>query len=236
MGSLFVRACVRARAYMSLIAFAAAFLAPVALVAAASSSFAGADAAAPEQLAARLWAADPAARAAARDGLVRLGPAAVPAIVGSVSSVGRKSGSSRELAWRLLDRIGAKKAVPALISLLGDPALRINAGSLLFSVIGPESAGQAGALLDCVRSKPEVRNYCGTSLLKAVGPKAKGQIKTLEAGLSDAEPAVRLYSAAALGRIGRGARKAVPALQKAAQDRDSGVAGQAAEALRSIGG
>lgn len=216
---------VRARAYMSLIAFAAAFLAPVALV---SFSFAGADVPA---LVAGLKAPTAQEREQAIQGLIAAGAPAVKPVLATV-----RDDRSRFRAQRILTAMGAKTAVPELLSALRDASISRNAGSLLFSVIGPESADKAPELLACARELPEVRNYCGDALFKIMSPKASGQVKSLTAALADKEPAVRSFAAAALGRVGRKASAAVPALSKALTDSDVKTRVLAAQALGGIGG
>ena len=185
----------------------------------------------PEELVTDLKSSVAAVRAEARQALVSAGADCVKPIVGFADNARRRS-----IAQGVLLEVGAKKSVPALIALLGDPELAGRAGSLLFSVIGRESADQAPRLIECVGNRPQVANYCGTALVKSMSPGAKGQVSRLVSALSDGDPLVRLYAAAALSRIGKAAKSAVSALQKAQGDSSEEVRRQAQEALKSIHG
>lgn len=162
--------------------------------------------------------------------LLAEGPSALPRLLAAIRGEG-----SRSTVTRLAAKMGAP-AVPALIGLLGDEALRVKAGSMLFAVIGPDSAGQAPALIDCVAAKPEVKNYCGTALVKIMSPKAASQLPALRKALTSSDSDLRAYAAGALIQLGAAARPAAPELAVLLKDPQPRVRLTAAQALGKIGG
>jgi HEAT repeat protein len=162
--------------------------------------------------------------------LLAEGPQALPRLLAATRGQG-----TRDAVIRLALKMGAP-AVPALIDLLGDEALRMKAGSLLFTVIGSASADQAPALIDCVASKPEVKNYCGTSLVKAMSPQASAQVPALRKALASPDADLRAYAAAALAQVGAAARPGAPELAGLLKDAEPRVRLTAAQALGKLGG
>lgn len=173
---------------------------------------------------------DPVVRREAERVLLAEGPAAIPKLVAEA-----RSDRGRAAAQQMALKMGPA-AIPALMALLDDEALAIRAGSLLFSVIGPDSIDQIPALLKCTASKPAVNNYCGTSLVKIMSPKAAAHVPALRMALGAEAKESRLYAAAGLGRAGTAARSAVPDLAKLLRDPEPSVRLAAVRSLGSIGG
>ncbi|MDD5657482.1 MAG: HEAT repeat domain-containing protein [Elusimicrobia bacterium] len=168
-------------------------------------------------------------RAAAAKALIEAGPSAVPDLVAGMAEV-----RYREFMVRVIGRMGAR-AVPALLELFHDAALKIPAANALARVIGPESGGQTAVLLECLREDEAIRLSCGTALMRAAGPKSAGLTPKLVSALADPAPEVRAFAAATLGQIGDSARAAVPALTRALADGEARVRVASATALGRMG-
>ena len=167
--------------------------------------------------------------AAAEKALIASGPDAVPALVeGAVQLPNLKNRMTGRIA-----RIGPG-AVPKLIALLGDPAMRDTAGGILFLVASPASFEQVPALLACARL-PDTRHSCGMSLAKVMSAKAQAQVPALAKALEDPDKDLRMYAAAALGQ-GPAAKDAVQALAGALGDPEAAVRMAAAAALGKMKG
>lgn len=214
-----VRADSGARAALAF-ALAAAILAPLAVFGAGPEL---------SVLAERFFSGDIGERIAAGQALSKAGPSSVAA----VAAAGAKDARRHSRAVEFIGSLGPK-AIPALLPLLSDPAVRNIAGAALFRCVGPESAGFTGELLACAKD-PAVANYCGAALVQAMSPKAKSQVPKLAEALKDPDPAVRAYAAAALGQIGPKAKAAVPALAEALKDATPSVRATAARALGKFG-
>jgi HEAT repeat protein len=173
----------------------------------------------------------PEKRAEARQALVKAGPKAVARLLEAATNE-----SKRRLHFSILEQMGPRVTIPALLDLLDDERLRSKAGSGLFLLIGPESSHAAAQLLDCLREKPEVKHYCGQALAKSMSPKASAQTGLLTQALGESSSEVRLYAALALGQIAPKNKKAVEALAKVLADSDPSVRLNAALALGKIGG
>lgn len=168
--------------------------------------------------------------AAAEKKLLAEGVSAVPRLLAAIRGEG-----SRKTVALVIVKMGPQ-AVPALIALLGDEALALKAGSMLFNVIGQDSSAQIPALIECVASKPDVRNYCGTSMVKTMSPRAAAQVPALRKALLSPVPELRLYAAGALAQAGAAGRPAVPELTGLLADAEPRVRLIAAQTLGKIGG
>lgn len=171
---------------------------------------------------------DAAARAAAEDGLVRAGPAAVRPLLAEMREIKR-----RMRLLRIFSRLGSV-AVPELLKTLKDPELGGYAGDALQAAVSPDAEGEVPALLACMKDAA-LRGVCGSALVRATGPKARAHVPLLIAALQAKASESRLYAASALGRMGPQARAAVPALIAALADGEPAVRWSAAKALGEIG-
>lgn len=156
-----------------------------------------------------------------------------PRVAAVVAMAGAKDARRHARAVEFIGSLGPK-AVPVLLPLLSDPAVRNIAGAGLFRCVGQESAGYAAEFLSCARD-PAVANYCGAALVQAMSPKAKSQAPKLVAALKDSDAGVRAYAAAGLGQIGPKAKDAVAALTAALRDPSPAVRASAARALGQFG-
>jgi HEAT repeat protein len=214
------------------------------------------DAARAAELVKRLSDRQGAVRVTARDELIKLGPAAVPALLGEM-----RDWKKRERLLQMFQAMGAP-AVPALLARLSDPELGGNAGSALVRASGPGAAGSIPQLLACLRAEatrvscgqalvraakgaaphreaisaarkdpaPEVRAYACAALAE-VGASA---VLDLKSCLADKAAPVRAAAAAGLGRLGRAAAPAREALKAATKDSDPDVRHEAAAALKNL--
>jgi hypothetical protein len=172
---------------------------------------------------------DPAAKKAVKAVLER----ADPAMVDMLLRYGRTPGE-REVGQKVVVAMG-RKALPAVFSYLGDPALAAPAASVMFRVLGPADADRIPELLACAAEKPAIKNYCIQSLVPVSSPKAAPHAAALAKALASADPFLKAFAATALGRIGKGAASAAPALRKALNDPAPEVQAQAKAALKRVG-
>lgn len=216
-GSLFVRA----RAYMSLIAFAAALLAPFAF---ASSSFAGADLNEAVAVASYRKSGDV---IGALKQLEAAGQDALEPIAKGLGVRGRRP------LLTVVARLGPK-AVPAVLALLDKPETREGAADELFVVASPAAPQHIPALAACA-AKAETAHACGQALVKTASPKAAGHAAVVAGLLKSPAAATRLTAAVALAQMGRKAGAAKPGLVSALGDSEAGVRSSAAKALGALG-
>ncbi|TPW18818.1 MAG: HEAT-repeat-containing PBS lyase [Elusimicrobia bacterium] len=186
----------------------------------------------PEALAAAiadLWLNDPARRSAATQVLLRMGAPAVAPVLREARTERRE-----RIAARLIAQMG-DDGVAALVAALGDPESDLRAGSILFTVITPESARRIPELLECVARMPRVNHYCGTALVKIADARAGKHWSLLAERLGHPDADVRMYAAAALGRLGKSAKGAGKALTAALRDPEPRVRAAAAGSLGDVG-
>jgi HEAT repeat protein len=173
---------------------------------------------------------------AAVEALGKIGPVAVPVLVGALGNANEEV--RRVAAWAL-GRIGpaAAEAVPALVGAFKKAAassVRPVAAAAL-GKIGPAAVpALVGALGDADK---EVRRVAAATLGE-IGPAAAEALPALAGVVEDTVWQVRWAAAAALGEVGPAAAEAapevVPALVAALRDAETEVRWAADEALRRI--
>lgn len=164
------------------------------------------------------------------DALGAIGPAAseaVPALLGALRST-----MLRTRAAEALGRIGGT-AIPALISLLGDPDPNLRAAAVYaLGRAGQGSNAAANALLPLLKDPDETLRLLAAEALGRVGSVAAGRLRNM---LADQGFPERWLAALALGRMGAQARDAANELAKAVLDDDQEVGSAAAAALGQLG-
>jgi HEAT repeat protein len=146
--------------------------------------------------------------------------------------VAASSDRGRLAAERVLAKMG-RPAVRELLRLLDDQEARVQAGSLLYLLVGQKDGDLIPALLDCIRSKPFSKNDCGTTLVKVMSSGGGKHLPALVDLLKNDDAEVRAYAATCLGRLER--KAAVTALTGALGDSSDMVRLTAAAALGRLG-
>jgi len=174
----------------------------------------------------RLHNPDPAVRRAAADGLIELGSAASPWVIGALRG---PDVEARRLACSILRRTGPARpgaAVSAFLDALGDsdPTVREIAAGQLGRPMGDlslhvDETAQAPSVRALRRATVDTSapvRRAAVQALATIGPGAKAAVPDLELALNDPAPMVRIDAAQALNRIDpEGSRARVVAAMKA---------------------
>jgi HEAT repeat protein len=168
---------------------------------------------------------DPAYRAAAAEGLGKIGsPSAVARLLPLVTE---REAPVRNAAVKALGDIGDPAASPALVKALEDKTDYVRAAAI--EALGKIGEPAMGLLFDAIAfGNPDYRLECMESLV-AMGPKA---VPSLAGALEGADAVLKPYIIRALGNIG--SKDSIPALVRALDDAEGVVRGDAANALRML--
>lgn len=163
---------------------------------------------------------------AAEESLIRIGPAAIPALIKALEN---DAPEVKESAARVLGKMGsdAKEAVPVLISLINDEDENLSR-TVIMALGEIKDARAIKPLIDTFYRNPSSENVAPIALGK-IGSEA---IPPLVEKLKEEKAIVRNFSASALGEIGPAAKVAVPSLIAMLKDPD--VRTQAIRALGKI--
>lgn len=179
----------------------------------------------------RIRGLDGHARSMAADGIARLGPIAVPALVEAINNAGSGQGEVFRAAASALRQIG-RPAVPALIRAL--PQARGRAQAAFARLLGDSrSAEVVPVLISALRDEETVVRRASAFALGRIGPRAAAAVPALMTVLSDPQPRVRSAAVRGLRRLGPRAKEALPRAVRLLKDEDrmvrSGAAGLLAE-------
>ena len=173
--------------------------------------------------------------------LAHIGPAAREAIPALLKILEDETSRLRAGAAWALAKIGARQAVPLLISELpkrDDSELNIVAPMALLLLIRDNAALTRIVLPRVVEllehQSPLVRSEAASSLA-GLGEKAAAAVSDLAAGLQDGDPAVRGAFLAALGAIGPASNDALPEIENSLADPVFTVRYAASHAIGKIG-
>jgi HEAT repeat protein len=163
-------------------------------------------------LTAALWDEDRARRAAALYVLGLLGDRARPATAAVTAALGDCDPLVRGVAAQTLGRIGPPSAVPALLPLL-DQEDEVRRSALLALLdLRAEARVVVPILVKWLRAEDVPQRRLAAGELGGLGPEAVPAVAALVEALKDEGKGVRADAIRSLGRIGPGARAAVPAL------------------------
>jgi len=183
----------------------------------------------------RLTAKDPKVRATAEAALRRMGPPAIPVLVGLLRD-GRVS-IRRTAVDTLIDLAPHTESIqPALRRALSDEdSMVAGDAARALGALGHRASPSVAALVKTLwREDPYVRIYAAEALA-SIGPKAAAATGDLARAVSDPTPGVRWAACEALAGIGPAAASAVPQLIEALEDEFLYVRIFAAGALGRIG-
>jgi HEAT repeat protein len=134
-----------------------------------------------------------------------------------------------------LGQMGAKEAIPQLLTLLDDPDRSVSSrAALALGMMGEPAQAALPQFMTWLQGPdPELRSVAA-SAIALMGPPAKSTIAQLILNLDDDHPSVRGNCARALGRMGDLAKDAVPALLSRLKDDNAVVRWSTALALGDI--
>lgn len=171
--------------------------------------------------------------------------AAIADVLPALSGVLRHADRSvRARATTILGELGAKMlaSLPSIRAALrtivltdSDEEIRSSALRSL-ALIGPESQGNIGALVESLRDGLSYVRISAAHALGQLGAKARDAIPALTTALLyDGAPRVRLEAAVAIWRIDRRSVRVLPVLMEALEDPDEVTRWVAADCLGDIG-
>jgi HEAT repeat protein len=173
----------------------------------------------------------PVSRSFVTKAIVKIGGPAVPELIRLLRD---QDESARSFAAESLGMIGpaARKAVPALVPMIGDPrmVMRLVAAAAMWRIDRDERG--IPILLEVLRVGDANDQLFAMTILAEVGPAGKDAVPSLIDILTQGDRSRRPQAAAeTLGRIGAEAEAAVPALEAALKDPDGEIRTSAGLAL-----